>query len=198
MDQTSWDKHGLKLSVELSKLNSRLATLGFKKEEMNLPSQNKLVSPWEIGLKARREIQHWDHTSYLAVEFDMEYQEPRLDLVLRLKVLLDSERWQEERPEKETFFMCYESVAEDVWRTVQDDIKLMEKRSLEGAFELSRWIRELKFRLEMGLVSGLKILPCLKIINEFEKKGSLNNSSMEFIDEVLKKRRRRSRRPRLN
>jgi hypothetical protein len=27
----------------------------------------------------------------------------------------------------------------------------------------------------------------LRIINEFEKKGSINNSSMEIIDEVLKK-----------
>ena len=195
MDRKSWENQGIKLGQELTKLDTRLATLGFKKEELSLPSGNKLVAPWEIALKASKKKEHWNHNSWIVVSLKMDFQEPGLDLVT-LKVWLDSEVWQQERTEKETFFMCYESVGDDLWQKLQDDIKLMEKRSLEGAFELSHWIRELKFRLELGLVSGLKILPCLRIINEFEKKGSINNSSMEIIDEVLKKRRRRSRRTR--
>jgi hypothetical protein len=157
--------------------------LGFKREELSLPSGNKLA-PREIALKASKKKEHWNHNAWIVVSLKMDFQEPGLDPVVTLKVWLDSEVWQQEPTEKETF---YESVGDDLWQKLQDDIKLMERRSLEAAFELSHWIRELNFLLELGLVSCPKKLPCLRIINEFEKKGSINNSSMEIIDEVLKK-----------
>jgi hypothetical protein len=185
MDRKSWDNHGRQLSVELSNLNIRLANLGFKNEELNLPSGNKLVAPWELGLKSSKKIEHWNHTSWIVVAVQMDFQEPGLDLVLTLKVWLDSEVWRQERLERTKSFSCYQSVGEDVWQQAQENIAVMQTQSLEGAFERNRWWTELNLWLDMGFVPSKKKLRCMKISSEFSSKGRLDPSSMKFVDEVL-------------
>ena len=175
MDQRrSWEENGIVLESLLCNLSSSLQKIGFGEVLLSLPGE-KITRPEGVEMSGVKEVRLWDGTSLtLAVVAQLTE-----GFALAVRVFLRQEA--SESLELEKTFLCYPSVEEDVKSVVQECAERIQKQ----AFLESRWENELQHWIGRGYLPRIKTLGCQKILRKYDRTGSMDASSIQFLNTCL-------------